>query len=154
MAGLAVTPAFAQQRPPTAQRLRASLRVDALVDADPATQVGVGVFTRSAYNVRTGLDLGVGAVSRGGDWRSAGRADLIARWLSDPFRQGRWALHAGGGVGLRVERRAVPQTVAIVLLGVERRGARDAAWVPGVEIGLGGGLRLGATLRQDAYRRR
>jgi hypothetical protein len=154
LTGLAATPVLAQQRPAAPQRLRASIRADAIVDHDPGAQLGVGLFTRSAYNVRTGLDLGAGGVSRDGTWRGTGRADLIARWLSDPFRQGRWAVHAGGGVGLRVERQAVPQTVALVMIGVERRGDRDASWVPGVELGLGGGVRLGVTLRQDAFRRR
>jgi hypothetical protein len=126
--------------------------MDALLDRDPGAQVGVGVATPVDYNVRLAVDAGVGGVRRVDGTAAAGRLDLTVRWLSDPFRQTRWAINAGGGIGERFEARRGPRTVAIVSLGLE--GPSDGAWVPGVEVGLGGGARAGVTLRRAPRRQR
>ena len=132
--------------------LRPALRVDALIDRDPGAQFALGLAVASAYNIRLELDAGVGGVSRLQGWMSTGRVDLLARWLSDPFRQSRWGVSAGAGIGQRLEAHRSPATVAIVTLGVE--GPSDGRWVPGVEIGLGGGFRAGLTLRRAPLRQR
>lgn len=149
-----LTPCLAQRALPPAKpmRLRPALRVDALIDRDPGAQFALGLAIASAYNVRLEVDAGVGGVSRLAGWVSAGRLDLLARWLSDPFRQSRWGLSAGAGIGQRLEAHRAPSTVAIVTLGVE--GPSDGRWVPGVEIGLGGGFRTGVTLRRAPVRQR
>ncbi len=146
-------PASAQRvvRTPV-DRWRPSLRVDALIDRDPGAQVALGMSTPLDYNVRIAADAGVGGVLRAGGASASGRLDMTVRWLSDPFRQARWAINAGGGIGERFEARRGPRTVAIVTLGVE--GPSDGAWVPGVEVGLGGGVRAGVTLRRAPRRQR
>ncbi len=138
-------------RPPV-DRWRPSLRVDALIDRDPGVQLALGIATPLDYNVRFAADAGVGGVHRAGGITAAGRLDMTVRWLSDPFRQARWAINAGGGIGERFEAHRGPRTVAIVTLGIE--GPSDGAWVPGVEVGLGGGVRAGVTLRRAPRRQR
>ena len=133
-------------------RWRPSLRVDALIDRDPGAQVALGVAAPVDYNVRLALDAGVGGVHRTAGVAAAGRLDLTVRWLSDPFRQARWAINVGGGIGERFEAHRGPRTVAIVALGIE--GPGDGAWVPGVEMGLGGGVRAGVTVRRAPRRQR
>lgn len=136
----------------TAMRFRPAVRVDAILARDPSAQVAAGVAVASAYNVRLELDAGVGGVSRAGGWQRAGRLDLLGRWLADPFRQSRWGLTAGGGIGVLLEESRAPRPVAVVTLGIE--GPGDGMWVPGVEAGLGGGARIGLTLRRAPLRRR
>ncbi len=137
-------------RPP---RVRPSLRADAILARESGAQLGAGLAVAAAYNLRLGLDAGIGGVRRAdGGVDAAGRVDLLARWLSDPFRQSKRAIHAGGGVGVLVRQGAAPRPVAIVTLGIE--GTSDGPWVPGVEVGLGGGVRAGVTLRRAPARQR
>ena len=147
-------PCVAQRALPPAKpmRFRPALRIDALVDRDPGAQVAVGLAIASAYNVRLEVDAGAGGTSRSAGWVPTGRLDLLARWLSDPFRQSRWGLSAGAGIGQRLEAHRTPSTVAIVTLGLE--GPSDGRWVPGVELGLGGGFRAGVTVRRAPIRQR
>ena len=154
---LAVLPALAQaqraQAAPRPARFQPSVRVDAILGQDAIGQVAGGIAIAAAYNVRVGLDAGIGGVRRAnGGAQATGRVDLLARWLTDPFRQSRRALHAGGGLGVLFEQGSAPRPVAIVTLGLD--GASDGPWVPGVEIGLGGGFRAGVTLRRASARRR
>lgn len=135
-----------------ARRVVPSVRADLMLDRDVGAQVALGGAVAAAYNVRLAVDAGVGGVRRASQWAPAGRLDLLARWLSDPFRQSRWGINAGGGIGVRVEADRTPRTVAIVTVGVE--GGGDGRWVPGVEAGMGGGFRVGLTLRRPASRRR
>lgn len=139
--------------PPAAVvRWRTAIRADALIDRDAGAQLAFGVAVPAAYNVRVAVDIGVGGVHRPDQWRAAGRIDLLARLLTDPFRQSRWGVSAGGGAGIRFEDGGAARAVAIVTVGIE--GTSDGRWVPGVEIGLGGGVRAGVTLRRAPDRRR
>ncbi len=134
-------------------RFRPAIRADAILADQPGAQVAVGMVAAAAYNLRVGLDVGAGGVRRpDGGAEAAGRVDLLARWLSDPFRRSRRAIHAGGGIGVLVAQGAAPRPVAIVTLGVE--GTSDGPWVRGVELGLGGGVRVGFTLRRASARQR
>jgi hypothetical protein len=137
---------------PSVSRWRPAFRIDALIDRDPGAQAAISLSVPADYNVRLSLDAGVGGVRRSAGWATSGRLDLLGRWLSDPFRQSRWGLNAGGGIGEQFERGRPPRTVAIITLGVE--GPSDGAWVPGVELGLGGGVRAGFTLRRAPARQR
>ncbi len=131
------------QRPP---RLAPLLRVDAIAGADVAVHGAVGATATTAYNTRLELVAGAGGVSRRPGWQPAGRADLLGRWLSDPFLRSRWALAAGGGIGVMLERGRDPRPVGVVVIGVD--GPVRGQWMPGIELALGGGVRAGATLRR------
>lgn len=147
--------ATAQRAPSSTRpsRLRPALRADAIVSRDAGVQLAAGIVAAAAYNLRVAIDGGVGAVQRrGGGVDAAARVDLLARWLSDPYRQSKRAVHAGGGIGVLFEQGMAPRPVAIVTLGVE--GTSDGPWVPGVEVGLGGGVRIGFTLRRAPARQR
>jgi hypothetical protein len=129
-----------------------AIRADVIIDRDVAAQLAAGIAVAAAYNVRIALDIGAGAVWRDGEMRPAGRGDVLLRWLSDPFRQSHWGLSAGGGVGFKVEDQAAPRAVALITLGLE--GPARGPFQPGVEVGLGGGVRIGVTLRRSATARR
>ena len=146
LAPLATGTAQRSVEPQRAAVFRPAIRADAIIDRDQGAQIALGVAVATAYNVRLALDVGAGGVRRETGWASTGRLDLIARALSDPFRRSRWALSAGGGIGQLVERNARPRTIAIVTVGVD--GPCDGLWVPGVEVGLGGGFRVGVTFRR------
>lgn len=112
----------------------------------PGAHVGIGVGVRAGWYARPSVQLAVGAV-RGDDnvWIGSQRADLVVRFLLDPFgeRPRGWY----GGAGVSVQQVAGRGRGSLLLLaGLEgrvRRGVR-----PAIEVGLGGGVRLGAVLRR------
>jgi hypothetical protein len=142
---LAVAPASvcAQQR----VRIAPELRID-VIGAHPASVQGaVGVQIPAGTYMRVGVVGGAGAtIDRDGGSRAAGRVDVLARFLLDPFRQQRWALSAGAGVSLRADPgdRVRPRLLAAIDL----EGRRTSAGLsPSLQIGLGGGVRGGVGLR-------
>jgi hypothetical protein len=70
----------------------------------------------------------------------------MARYLLDPLRQFKWGPYAGGGFTAQWDRRANWHGDLLVLVGIE--GPVRAGWRPAVELGLGGGARLGVVLRR------
>jgi len=123
------------------------LRLDVLGVDPTSVQAGVGVEIPAGYYVRVGLLAGGGAtIGRDGASRAAGRVDLLARFLVDPFRQSRWGFSAGAGLSLRANpgETAQPEIlVAIDLEGPRSRGGLS----PSLQVGLGGGVRGGVGLR-------
>jgi hypothetical protein len=151
---VALTACTAQRAATVARpsRWRPGVRADAIVDRDPGAQIAAGVAVATAYNVRLSVDVGAGGVQRPAGVTATGRVDLLGRLVLDPYRQSRWGITAGGGIGQQFESGRAPRTVAIVTLGVE--GPSDGRWVRGVEVGLGGGIRAGVTLRRAPLRQR
>jgi hypothetical protein len=125
------------------------LRADVLFGRQAAAQVGAGAQIPFGYYVRVGLD---GAVGRRYNDSVPGsrvdaRLDLLTRFLLDPFRQSRYGLSVGAGIGLRAEPGDHVRPVLLAALDVEgRRGS--SGWVPALEVGLGGGARVGLVLRK------
>jgi hypothetical protein len=151
-AAVAGAPALSAQQPATPP-IAPELRVDVITGHDPAIQVGGGVQIPAGYYARIGLDVAVG--TPGGRRLAAGlggldgRIDLLARFLLDPFRQTAYGLSLGGGASLRAERGERARPLLLVALDVEgRRSARGL--VPAVQVGLGGGVRVGVILRRGA----
>jgi hypothetical protein len=97
--------------------------------------------------VRVGILAGAGAtIEDEGTSRAAGRVDVLARFLIDPFRQARWGLSAGAGVSLRADPgdRVRPR----LLLALDLEGRRSRGGVsPSIQLGLGGGVRGGLGVR-------
>ena len=136
------------------QNFQSEARLDAIFARSGAVQAAYGFTVPAGIYVRTGLIAGIGAGRHGVE----GRSDLIARFSFDPFRQSRWAPYAGAGLSGRYRSKldGGSRGYLLVFLGVEGPlplGERKG-WVPAVEVGLGGGARVGLVLRQGINARR
>jgi hypothetical protein len=146
-----VSGAFAQT---PVQAVQSELRADAIVARTSSLEAAYGVSVPAGIYLRMGLVGGAGAGRHGMD----SRADFISRFSLDPFRQSRWAPYAGAGLSGRFR----PSTdggakgFLLVFLGVEGPLPDRAlgGWVPAIELGLGGGARIGLILRRGIAGRR
>ena len=131
----------AQQRVPIAPEVR-------LDGAHPTSVQGaIGVEIPAGTYVRVGVLGGAGAtIESDGASRAAGRLDVLARFLVDPFRQSRWGFSAGAGVSLRADPGDRVRPRLLVALDLEGRRSRGGL-SPSLQIGLGGGVRGGIGLR-------
>ena len=137
----------AQFKPPA----YAELRVDGIAGRGNAAQVGGGVSVPLGIYVRFALDGAAGPTWRDGATRASGRIDAIARFTLDPFRESPIALSLGGGVTVPYVDGDVhvrPLLAAVVDLEGKRRGR----FTPALQLGLGGGARLGLVLRTSPTR--
>jgi hypothetical protein len=127
-------------------RLVPEVRVD-VVGASPTTVQGaVGVEIPACWYVRVGVLAGAGASVDANESGAAGRLDVLARFLLDPFRQSRWGFSAGGGVSLLAREGEQVQPELLVALDLEGpRWSNGAS--PSIQVGLGGGVRAGFGLR-------
>ena len=136
------------------QSLQTEWRVDGIFARTSGVEAGVGVSIPQGIYVRTGLVGGVGVGRHGPE----GRTDLLSRFSLDPFRQSRWALYGGGGISGRYRTREDGGSRAYLLLVVGLEGplplGRTEGWVPVVELGLGGGARVGVGVRRGINSRR
>lgn len=121
-----------------AQRFQPEIRLETIAPSYNAL-VGVALHVPAGRYVRVGI---------GATGLAAGRADLIARFTFDPFRQVRWALSAGGGLSYDVDRK----TLYLALHG-DIEGPRLGGVTPFVSAGLAGGARYAIGLRR-AFRNR
>ena len=123
------------------------VRLDVIGGRPSSVQGAVGLELPAGAYVRVGLLAGLGAtVERAETSRAAGRVDVLARFLLDPFRQSRLGLSAGAGVSVRADpgERVSPK----LLVALDLEGRRWANGVtPALQIGLGGGVRGGVGLR-------
>jgi hypothetical protein len=139
------------------RRPRVEARVDYIGPRPHTVHGGAGV------NVPVGTYLRVSLIGAGGtswhDERTAAsaRADVIGRFAFDPFRERRWGLSAGGGLSVRYDQGASARRErwrALVALIVDLEGPRTSAVAPAIQIGLGGGFRVGLILRAAQSGRR
>lgn len=130
------------------------VRVDALFGNRAAVQGGAGVQFPAGLYVRIGAGLLAGVRTGQVDGsRLDGRVDLLGRFLLDPYHQSRFGFSAGAGLTTRFERgeRTVP--LLLVALDLEEHQRGDV-WVRALQVGLGGGARIGLVFRraEDAAR--
>jgi hypothetical protein len=123
-------------------------RIDGMLAGPPAIHAGVGITQPLGTYVRAGV---VGAVGGSSDGVS-GRSDLFARFHLDPFRQHRWAPYAGGGLTARFDADRRTRYYLLILAGVDGPAADGIA--TSIEAGLGGGGRIGVTIRRATAERR
>ncbi len=116
-------------------------------------QGGAGLQIPAGYYARIGLDAAVGADVAHGVSETSGRVDVLARFLFDPFRQTHWGVSAGAGVSVRAREgdHVRPYLLAVLDLEAPRTSGGVA---PAVQVGLGGGVRVGLVLRRAAPRAR
>ncbi|MFL5605281.1 MAG: hypothetical protein ACJ8AD_02425 [Gemmatimonadaceae bacterium] len=130
------------------------LRADVLLGHQSVAQLGAGVQIPFGYYVRLGVDGAVGLrFGDAGVSRADARVDLLTRYLLDPFRQTRYGLSLGGGIGLRAEPGDHVRPVLLVAADLEGR-RWSSGWVPALQVGLGGGARVGVVLRRATLRAR
>jgi hypothetical protein len=140
---VASAPTHAQQHVPIVPELR----IDVLGAHPTSVQGAAGVEIPAGTYARVGVLAGAGATIEGdGRSRAAGRVDVLARFLLDPFRQSRWGFSAGAGVSLRADPGDRVRPRLLVALDLEGRRSH-AGLSPSLQIGLGGGVRGGVGLR-------
>ncbi len=135
---------------------RPEVRVDYLGRNPDAVHVGVGL------NVPVGTYVRIELVGAGGpswdDGRSgaSARADVITRFSFDPFRERRWGLSAGGGISMRYDELSPSDDRwrALIAIVLDVEGPMSGTVTPALQVGLGGGARVGVVLRWgDRFRR-
>ncbi len=128
--------------------------MDALFrDARQTVEAGVGVQVPAGYYVRVGIIGAAGATFAGGSSSPTGRLDILGRFLFDPFRQSAFGVSAGAGLSLRAERGDRVRPLLLAAIDVEgRRSANGMS--PALQVGVGGGVRIGFGLRWGGVRAR
>jgi hypothetical protein len=124
------------------------VRADLILGKPDAIHVGGGFVAPLGLYTRLGLIGGVGVNDDG----ASGRMDAIARFHVDPFRQAALGLFAGGGLSARFDNHRETRAYLLGFLGIEGPSHRD--WVPAIEVGFGGGARIGVAFRKGARERR
>ena len=129
------------------ERLTPEVRMDAIVAAHRTSlQAGGGVQIPAGVYVRIGLIGAAGADVLAGGREASGRLDVVGRFLLDPFRQTPWGLSAGAGLSLRA--RAADHVRPYLVTVVDIEGPRgNSGMAPSLQLGVGGGVRLGAAVR-------
>jgi hypothetical protein len=133
-----------QQRIPTFTEYRA----DVLVGRGTAVEGGLGIVIPAGVYVRTSIDGAAGATWRDDSPHASGRVDIISRFLLDPFRETPVGVSLGGGVSVPYasgDRRVRPYLTAVV----DVEGRRRSGITPAIQIGFGGGTRVGFVLRRS-----
>jgi hypothetical protein len=131
-------------------RVTPELRADVIRIHDTfGGEFGAGVQVPLGYYTRIGVTAAYGAVQP----NASGRLDVVARFLFDPFLQQRWGLSAGGGISLRALENDRVRPYLLTVIDLEGPHTPTGA-SPSLQLGLGGGVRLGAALRWGARRNR
>ena len=140
---------------------RAPIRPEVRVDATSATvkrlELSAGAAIPMGTYVRVALLAG-GGLARDdrsgspthGDRVAAGRADIVARFQLDPFHQSLRGLYSGAGLSYLASEGERGRVYLTLLAGLELRDRGPIA--PAVELGLGGGIRIGVALRRATAR--
>lgn len=119
-----------------------SLRLDVLGGNPTALQAGAGIAFPVSNYFSVGAAVGAGISSTG----FSGRVDGFAQFSLDPYHQMEWEPYVGGGVTVRGDGGG-PGTRTYLLGFIGANGPSTGAIAPGVELGFGGGVRLGVTMR-------
>lgn len=133
-------------------RVQPEARAD-FIDARSATaHFGLGLSAPVSTYVRLAIVAAAGQAWRDGTSGFAGRVDGLARFVVDPLREFRWAPYAAGGVGAMYDEAERWRPVVLGALGLE--GPPVGAFAPAVEVGFGGGARIGVVFRRAIPGRR
>lgn len=137
--------AEAQQRriPPYAE-----YRSDAIFGRGAAVQAGAGLVFPLGVYTRLSADAAAGPLFDGGHVHASGRVDVIARFLLDPVRETPIGVSLGGGLTLPyAEGDKRLGTFLTAVIDIEGRASRG--FTPALQLGLGGGTRVGIVLRRS-----
>ena len=131
---------------------RVVTRADAFLARVDAYHAGAGATTDLGSYVRLDAVVGAGIARAGEERVGSARAEVVGRFLLDPYRQSRWGVYAGGGLILRHDDGPGTSGYVTLLAGAELPGA--AGMQPALELGIGGGTRIGLVLRRGRPNRR
>jgi hypothetical protein len=137
----------AAQGPPVTRELR----LDAIESTHLTLQAGASVIVPSGVYARTALTAATGITSRDGREFSSTRVEAISRFLLDPFRESPYGLSVGGGAGV-TNAAGGPHWKPYVALLLDLELKRTGGWTPAIQLGIGGGTRVGVVLRSGADR--
>lgn len=145
---VALAAALSFATPVRAQRVakvRPEFRVDAIAGPTSTFEGGVGLAQAFGTYTRLFAVMAAGVAHGRSTTSSAARADVGARFVLDPFWEQRWSVYGAGGLSLLYDERERWRPVITAAIGLE--GARGAHVTPAFELGLGGGVRIGMSLR-------
>ncbi|HET9424071.1 MAG TPA: hypothetical protein VFO55_01770 [Gemmatimonadaceae bacterium] len=162
LAGLAGARRLPAQSGPPLPRLMNEGRVDARWSRSNSVELGWSLIIPSSVYVRSALTAAGGYVRRDQRWMRESRYEATTRFLLDPFRQARYGLSVGGGVGLTNsdglfgepdvlgirKQRWRPYLAAFADL--ELRKAPGLT--PALQVGIGSGVRVGIAVRSATNR--
>jgi hypothetical protein len=118
------------------------VRLDVLGGDPTALQAGAGIAFPFSNYFRLGAAIGAGISESG----FSGRLDGFGQFSLDPYHQLEWEPYVGGGVTVRGDGGG-PGTRTYLLGFIGANGPSTGRIAPGVELGFGGGVRLGFTMR-------
>lgn len=146
---LATSPASLRAQLAESMHVQPEVRVDATFrDRRQIVEAGAGVQVPMGYYVRVGV---LGAVGGSFGDGATGRLDILGRFLFDPFRQNGIGVSAGAGLSLRAEHGDRVRPLLLAAVDIEgRRWSNGLS--PAVQVGLGGGVRVGLGLRWGSAR--
>ena len=139
LAAIAVRTAAAQLPQP-------ELRGDVVGPRPNSLQPGMGLIVPLGYYVRASGDVGYAPIANPSLIADRWRADVLARFTFDPFREQRWGLSVGGGLSFR------RHTYLAAILDLE--GPEMHGFLPALQVGLSGGTRGALILRRVVKGRR
>ncbi len=154
LALLLMAPAALGAQPPigNARSVRLEARADLFSAKIDAAQVGIGLASDLGTYFRLASMVGAGVARAGEETVASGRVEIVGRFLLDPFRQARWGLYGGAGAMARHDDGPGTRGFLTLVVGAELPARRQQ--VAAVEVGIGGGVRLGFAMRQGRARRR
>src|SRR5688500_17381914 len=127
-------------------------RVDAFLARADAVHAGAGVTRDLGSYVRLDYVLAAGAARAGGETVASARAEGVARFLLDPFRQSRWGFYGGGGLVARLDGGDDLRGYVTLLFGAELPD--EGRMLEAIELGIGGGMRIALVVRRGRPDRR
>ena len=143
---LAVVPGSLGAQANRLRPVQLEARADGLVGRRTAGHLGGGANVAVGNYLRAGLVVAGGATRGNGDELvGSARADLVGRFLLDPFREHAWGPYAGAGLGVLWDEEADAREVVLLVIGAE--GGMRSRVRPAIEVGFGGGTRIGIVLR-------
>lgn len=129
------------------QRWQPEARLEALLARATAVHAGAGANVIAGNYIRLGVLAGGGARRTNDSVRASGRVDVVARFHLDPFRQFTRGFYGGGGGTWLFDDGLSPRVRMLLVIGYEGAEARSTL-ITGAEIGVGGGVRVGVTIRR------
>lgn len=121
-------------------------RLDATSAAVPRLEASLGGAIPLGTYARLHVTAGSGAARVAGEVEPSARGDLVARFLLDPLLQSKRGAYFGGGVSWLAHRGERGRAWLALVAGLEL--AQRGPIVPALEVGVGGGARVGLVVRR------